>query len=154
MHQLSRYSNDKGILKSVTIIGALFQMLGRSLQESCCTDWMNTLNSQGFYQKAKLMWIQESKRKNWHDLHSKTASRTKKREAESGPVDLTKALDTANWPIVRNFRKLWQRFAVRPSLKQCYGRSTIVCMHGSKKISSFLIHSLWQYRDQTWFFMH
>ena len=56
MQQLSTYSNGKGILKSVTIIGTslYYQLLGRSLQESQWTDWMNTLNSQGFYQKANV----------------------------------------------------------------------------------------------------
>ena len=53
MHQLiPTYSNGKGILKSVAITGASLycQLLGRSLQESYWTDWMNNLNSQGFYQ--------------------------------------------------------------------------------------------------------
>ena len=56
MQQLSTYSKGKGILKSVTVIEASLycQLLGRSLQESYWIDWMNTLNSQGFYQKASV----------------------------------------------------------------------------------------------------
>ena len=54
MQQLSTYLKEKGILKSVTIIEAsrYWQLLERSLLESYWIDWMNTLNSQGFYQKA------------------------------------------------------------------------------------------------------
>ena len=56
MRQLSTYSDEKGILRCVIIIVAslYYQLLGRSLQEFYLTDWMNTLNSPGFYQKANL----------------------------------------------------------------------------------------------------
>ena len=56
MQQLSTYSKGKGILKSVTTIEASLycQLLGRSLLQSYWIDWMNTLNSQGFYQKASV----------------------------------------------------------------------------------------------------
>ena len=56
MQQISTYSNGKGILKSVTIIGASLycQLLVRALQESYWIDWMNILNSQDFYQKASV----------------------------------------------------------------------------------------------------
>ena len=79
MQKLSTYSKGKGILTSVTIIEASLycQLLGRSLQESYWTDWMNTMNSQGFYQ--------EGQRNNRHHLHSKTASR-KMPGTECGPL--------------------------------------------------------------------
>ena len=56
MQQLSTYSKGKGILKSMTIIEASLycQLLGRSLLGSYWIDWMNILNSQGFYQKASV----------------------------------------------------------------------------------------------------
>ena len=56
MRQLSTYSNGKGILSCVIIIMASLycQLLGRSLQEFYLTDWMNTWNSQGFYQKTSV----------------------------------------------------------------------------------------------------
>ena len=56
MQQLSTYSKGKGILKSVTIIEASLycQLLGRFLLGSYWTDWMNTWNGQGFYQKASV----------------------------------------------------------------------------------------------------
>ena len=56
MQQLSTCSKGKGILKSVTIIEASLycQLLGRSLLGSYWTDWMNTSNGQGFYQKASV----------------------------------------------------------------------------------------------------
>ena len=54
MRQLSTLSNGKGILSCVIIIVASLycQLLERSLQEFYLTDWKNTLNSRGFYQKA------------------------------------------------------------------------------------------------------
>ena len=52
MQLLSTYIKGKGILKSVTSLYC--HLLGRSLQESYWIDWMNTLNSQGFYQKASV----------------------------------------------------------------------------------------------------
>ena len=56
MQQLSTYSKGKGILKSVTIIRASLycHLLGRFLLGSYWTDWMNTWNGQGFYQKASV----------------------------------------------------------------------------------------------------
>ena len=56
MQQLSTYSKGKGILKSVMIIKASLyrQSFGKSLLGSYWIDWMNTLNSQGFYQKASV----------------------------------------------------------------------------------------------------
>ena len=107
MQQLPTYSKGKGILKSVTIIEASLycQLLGRSLLGYYWIDWMNILNSQGFYQKAR--WIQERQRNNSHDLYSTTASR-KMPEPECGPlhafVDHTKAFVTVSreglWKIM------------------------------------------------------
>ena len=56
MQQLSTYLKRKEILKSVTIIEASLycQLLGRFLLGSYWTDWMNTWNGQGFYQKASV----------------------------------------------------------------------------------------------------
>ena len=56
MRQLSTYSNGKGILSCVIIIVASLycQLLGSSLQEFYLVDWINTLNRQGFYQKASV----------------------------------------------------------------------------------------------------
>ena len=56
MQQLSTYSKGKKILKSVTIIEASLycQLLRRFLLGSYWTDWMNTRNGQGFYQKANV----------------------------------------------------------------------------------------------------
>ena len=52
MHQLFTFSNGKGILKSVTIIGHLF--IVNCWEDPCksptVTNWMNTLNSQSFCQ--------------------------------------------------------------------------------------------------------
>ena len=56
MQQLSTYSKRKGIIMSVTIIEASLycQLLGRFLLGSYWTDWMNTWNGQGLYQKASV----------------------------------------------------------------------------------------------------
>ena len=107
MQQLSTYSKGKGILKSVTIIEASLycQILGISLLESYWIDWMNTLNSQGFYQKVSVKdggtidmiftarQLQEKCQEQTVDLYMTF-------------VDLTKAFDTVSleefWKIMAN----------------------------------------------------
>ena len=111
MQQLSTGTKGKGILKSVTIIEASIycQLLGRSLLGSYWIDWMNTLNSQGFYQKP--MWIQERQRNNRHDLISTTASR-KMPVTEFGPLDdhcrpYQSIWHSPSWGTFENYGKVW-----------------------------------------------
>ena len=105
MQQLSTYSNGKGILKSVTIIGASLycQLLGKSLQESYWTDWMNIVNSQGFYQ--------EGQRNNRHDLHNKIASKEMSGTVRGPLHDLCRPYQS----IWQDFGKLWQSLVVLPN---------------------------------------
>ena len=103
MQQISTYSKGKGISKSVKIIEASLycQLLGRSLLGSYWIDWMNTLNSQGFYQKARrtidmiftARQLQEKCQEQNVDLYMTF-------------VDLTKAFDTVSrglWKIMAKF---------------------------------------------------
>ena len=110
MQQLPTSSKGKGILKSVTIIEASLycQLLGRFVLGSYWTDWMNTWNSQGFYQKASV------------DLGNRgtidmifTARQLQQKCQEQNVdlymtfVDLTKAFDTVSreglWKIMAKF---------------------------------------------------
>ena len=117
MHQLSTYSNGKGILSCVIIIlvSLYCQLLGRSLQEFYLTDKMNTLNRQGFYQKASVdsektidmiftaRKLQEECQEQNMDLYMTF-------------VDLTKAFDTVCraglWKIMANFGCLTKFIAI------------------------------------------
>ena len=111
MQQLSTYSKGKGILKSVTIIEASLycQLLGRFLPGSYRTDWMNTWNGQGFYQKASV--DSGKQRNNRHDLHSTTASR-KMPGTECGPLhDFCRPYQSIwhsqSWGTLENYGKVW-----------------------------------------------
>ena len=71
MQQLSISTKRKGILKSVTIIEASLycQLLGRVLLGSYWTDWRNTWNSQGFYQKASVDSGKTEEQYTWSSQH-------------------------------------------------------------------------------------
>ena len=110
MQLLSTYSNGKGILQSVTIIGASLycQFLGRSLQESVelveWTPWTVRASTR------KPMWIQGGQRNSWHDLHSKTASKEMP-GTECGPLhDLCRPYQSiwhSHLGTLKNYGKVW-----------------------------------------------
>ena len=116
MRQLSTYSNGKGILSCVIIIVASLycQLLGRSMQEFYLTDWMNTLNRQGFYQKAN---VDSERTEEQLTLSSQQGSF--KRNARNRTWTSTWSLLTLPnhliQSVMRVFGKLWQRLAVWPS---------------------------------------
>ena len=101
MRQLSTYSNRKGILSCVRIIVASLncQLLGRSLQEFYLTDWINTLNSQGFYQKESMFGFRKDRGTIYMIF---TARKLQEKCQEQNMVhcmtfvDLTKAFDTVS----------------------------------------------------------
>ena len=117
MQQLSTYSKGKGILKSVTIIEASLycQLLGRSLIESYRIDWMNILNSQGFYQKASV-----DSRKTDEQQTCSSQQDSFKRKARNRMWTFTWPLSTLpkhlTQSVLRDFGKLWQCLAVLPTL--------------------------------------
>ena len=110
MRQLSTYSNGKGILSCVIIIvtSLYCQLLGRSLQEFYLTDWMNTLNSQDFYQKASV----DSERTGRIDMIFTGRQLQEKCQEQNMDlymtfIDLIKAFDTVSreglWKIMAKF---------------------------------------------------
>ena len=116
MQQLSTYSKGKGILKSVTIIEASLycQLLGRFLLGSYWTDWMNTWNCQGFYQKASVDSGKTEEQQTWSSQHDSFKKNARNR------------MWTSTWPlstlpkhltqsVVRDFGKLWQSLVVLPN---------------------------------------
>ena len=116
MRQLSTYSNGKGILSCVIIIVASLycQLLGRSLQEFYLTEWLKTLNSQGFYQKASVDSERTEEQLTWSSQQGSF-----KRNARNRTW-------TSTWPllalpkhsiqsVVSVFGTLWRSLAVRPS---------------------------------------
>ena len=116
MQQLSTYSKGKGILKSVTIIEASLycQLLGRFLLGSYWTDWMNTWNGQGFYQKASVDSGKTEEQETWSSQHDSFKKNARNR------------MWTSTWPlstlpkhltqsVVRDFGKLWQSLVVLPN---------------------------------------
>ena len=113
---LYTYSNGKGILRSVTIIGASLycQLLGRSLQESYWTDWMNTLISQGFYQKANVDSGRTEEQLAWSSQLDSFKRNARNRMWTSAWLLLTLPKHLTQ-SVVRDFGKLWQSLAVRPS---------------------------------------
>ena len=115
MRQLFTYSNGKGILSCVIIIVASLycQLLGRSLQEFYLpTEWtLWTVRAS----TRKPVWIQKGQRNNWHDLHSKAASREIP-GTEHGPLHgICWPYQTLIQSVVRVFGKLWRNLVVRPS---------------------------------------
>ena len=141
MRQLSTNSNGKGILSCVIIIVASLysQWLGRTLQEFYLTDWMNTLNRQVFYQKASV--DSERQRNNWHDLHSKAASREMP-GTEHGPLhDLTKAFDTVSREGLENYGEVCLSDQVHSNGEAVPRWHTCT---GPKRWWVFLIIYLWQ----------
>ena len=110
MQQLSTYSKGKGILKSKTIIEAFLycQLLGRSLLGSYGIDWMNTLNSQGFYQKASVDSGKTEEQYTWslqHDSFKKNARNrmwTSTWTLSTLPKHLTQSVVT-----LKNYGKVW-----------------------------------------------
>ena len=111
MQQLSTYSKGKEILKSVTIIEASLycQLLGRSLLGSYCIDWINTLNSQGFYQKASVDSWKQEEQQTWSLQHDNFKTNARNRMwTYTWPLStLSKHLTQS---VVRDFGKSWQRF--------------------------------------------
>ena len=90
------------------------QLLGRSLQEFYLTDWVNTLNSQGFYQKASVDSERTEEQLTWSSQQGSFKRNARYRTW------------TSTWPlltlpkhliqsVVRVFIKLWQSLDVRPS---------------------------------------
>ena len=82
-------------------------------EESYWTDWMNTFNSQGFYQKAN----EDSRRNNWHDLHSRTASR-KMPGTECGPIHdpcrpYQSTWHNRSWETLENYGKVLLSYQVQ-----------------------------------------
>ena len=109
MRQLSTCSNGPGILSCVIIIVASLycQFLGRSLQEFYFTDWMNILNSQGFYQRTEeqLTWSSQQ-------CSFKRNARNRTWTSAWFLLTLPKHLIQS---VLRVFGKLWQSLAVWPS---------------------------------------
>ena len=114
--QLSTYSNGKGILSCVKIIMASFycQLLGRSLQEFYLTDWMNTLNSRGFYQKASVDSERTEEQLTWSSQQGSFKRNARNRTWTSTWPLLTLPKHVIQ-SVVRVFGKLWQSLAVQPS---------------------------------------
>ena len=116
IRQLSTYSNGKGIFSCVIIILASLycQLLGRSLQEFYLTDWMNTLNSQRFYQKASVYSERTEEQLTWSSQQGsfKRNARNRTWTSRWPLLTLPKRLIQS---VVRVFRKLWRSLAVRPS---------------------------------------
>ena len=124
----STYANGKGILKSVTIIGASLycHLLGRTLQESSWTDWMNTLNSQGFYQKAKVNSGKTEEQLTWSSQQVSFKRNARNRMwITTRPVDLIEALDRVSreglWKIMTKFGLIHSNGAAVPRWYACKG---------------------------------
>ena len=107
---ISTYSKGKGIVKSLTIIGASLysQLLERSLLESHWIDWMNTLNSKGFYQKQ----CGFRKDRGTTDIIFTARQLQEKCQEQNSElymtfVDLTKAFDTINHEGLESYGKVW-----------------------------------------------
>ena len=116
MHELSTNSKEKGILSCVIIIVASLycQLLGRFLQEFCLTDWIKTLNSQGFYQKASVDFERTEEQLTWSSQQGsfKRNARNRTWTSKWPLLTLPKHLTQS---VVRVFVILWRRLAVRPS---------------------------------------
>ena len=116
MCQLFTYSNGKGILSCVIIIVASLycELLERSLQEFYLTDWINTLNSQGFYQKASVDSERTEEQVTWSSQQGSF-----KRNARNRTWTSTWPLSTLPkhliQSVMRIFGKLWLSLAVWPS---------------------------------------
>ena len=100
----------KGNLQVCDIEASLYcQLLGRFLLGSYWTDWMNTWNGQGFYQKAS---VDSEKKRGTIDMIF-TARQLQEKSQEQNVdlyltfVDLTKAFDTVSreglWKIMAKF---------------------------------------------------
>ena len=116
MRQLSIYLYGKEILSCmITIVASFYcQLLERSLQGFHLTDWMNTLNSHGFYQNASVYSERTEEQLTWSSQQGSFKGNAMNRTW------------TSTWPllilpknliqsVVRVFGKLWLSLAVRPS---------------------------------------
>ena len=111
MRQLSTYSNGKGIFSCVIIIVASLycHLLGRPCKSSTLptkwTPWTVRASTR------KPVWIQKGQRNNWHDLHSKAASREMP-VTEHGPLhDLCWPYEgiwySQSWGSLENYGDVW-----------------------------------------------
>ena len=143
---LSTYSKGKGTLKSVTFIKASLycRLPRRSLLESYWIDWMNSLNSQGFYEKVNVDSTKRQ-RNNRHDLYSWTAPREMP-GTECWPLhDLCRPYQSIShsqsWGTLEDYGKVWlsckihSNGAAVPRWYAC---------KGPKWWRVVFIHSLWQ----------
>ena len=102
------------------------------------TDWMNTLNSQDFYQKANAGSRRTEEQLTWSSQqYSFKRNARNKMWTSTYPLSVfTKHLTVS----LRDPGKLWKSLAARPSSKQWCGSSTMihVCLHGFKWWRVFL----------------
>ena len=100
-------SKGKRILKSVTIIKASLycQLLGRSLLGSYWIDWMNTLNSQGFYQKASVDSGKTEEQQTWSLQHDSSKENTRNKMWTSTWPLSTLPKHSQSWGILENYAK-------------------------------------------------
>ena len=89
--------------------------LWQSLQESYWNDWINTLNSQGFYQKINVNSERTEEQLTWA-LQQDSFKRNARNRMWTSTWSLSTLPKHLTQSVVRDFGKLWQSLAVLPNL--------------------------------------